>query len=154
MATSTAALLLACAVFVAYGLSTFRDALVREVSTLAGVIGENSKAALIFDDQEAAEKTLAALSNEKQIARAAIYRHDSLLFAQYPPGDTDDNFSLPDRPQDGHRFEDDHLEFSKAILLDEEKIGTIYLRANMQEIYSRLRHFAAIVSIVMLAACV
>ena len=62
MMTSTAALLLACVVFVAYGLSTFRDALVREVSTLAGVIGENSKAALIFDDQAAAEKTLAALS--------------------------------------------------------------------------------------------
>ena len=54
MGTSTAALLLACAAFVGYELSTFRDRIVQEISTLAGVIGENSKAALMFQDPEAA----------------------------------------------------------------------------------------------------
>ena len=57
LGTSTAALLLACVAFVGYELRTFRGRMVQEVSTLAGVIGENSKAALLFQDPEAAEGT-------------------------------------------------------------------------------------------------
>ena len=53
LGTSTATLLLACAAFVGYELSTFQDRMVQEISTLAGVIGENSKAALTFQDPEA-----------------------------------------------------------------------------------------------------
>ena len=67
LGTSTAALLLACAAFVGYELITFRDGMVQEASTLADVIGENSKAALTFQDPEAAQGTLAALGNEEQV---------------------------------------------------------------------------------------
>lgn len=80
LGTSTAALLLACAAFVGFELSTFQDRMVQEISTLAGVIGENSKAALIFQDPEAAEGTLAALGNEEQIVAAAVYGADGRLF--------------------------------------------------------------------------
>ena len=76
---------------------------------MAGVIGENSKAALIFQDPEAAEGTLAALGNEEQIVAAAVYGADGLLFAPYHRGDVPDHFPLPDRAGMGHRFEGDHL---------------------------------------------
>ena len=56
LGTSTTALLLACVAFVGYELATFRDSMVQEVSTLASVLGENSKAALIFQDPEASSR--------------------------------------------------------------------------------------------------
>ena len=152
LGTSTAALLLACVAFVGYELITFRDGMVQEASTLAGVIGENSKAALIFQDPEAAEGTLAALGNEEQIVAAAVYGADGLLFAPYRRGDVTDHFPLPDRAGPGHRFEGDHLELFQEIFLDEEKIGTIFLRTDMREMYSRLQQYALIVSFVFLTS--
>ena len=152
LGTSTAALLLACAAFVGYELITFRDGMVQEASTLAGVIGENSKAALTFQDPEAAQGTLAALGNEEQIVAAAVYGADGLLFAPYRRGDVTDHFPLPDRAGTGHRFEGDHLELFQEIFLDEEKIGTIFLRTDMREMYSRLKQYALIVSFVFLTS--
>ena len=152
LGTSTAALLLACVAFVGYELSTFRDRMVQGISTLAGVIGENSKAALIFQDSEAAEGTLAALGNEEQIVVAAVYGADGLLFAPYHRGDLTHHFPLPDRAGTGHRFEGDHLELFQEIFLDEEKIGTIFLRTDMREMYSRLKQYALIVSLVFLTS--
>ena len=132
LGTSTAALLLACVAFVGYELSTFRDRMIQEVSTVAGVIGENSKAALIFQYPEAAEGTLAALGNEEQIVAAAVYGADGLPFAAYYRGDVTDHLPLPDRPATGHRFEGNHLELFQEIFLDEEKIGAIFLRTDMR----------------------
>ncbi len=152
LGTSTAALLLACAAFVGYELSTFRDRMVQEISTLAGVIGENSKAALIFQDPESAEGTLAALGNEEQIVAAAVYGADGLLFAPYYRGDVTHDFPLPDRPGTGHQFEGDHLELFQEIFLDEEKSGSIFLRTDMREMYSRLKQYALIVSFVLLTS--
>jgi hypothetical protein len=58
MLTSSVALLLACGAFVTYDLITFRGELVRELSTLAEIIGTNSTAALAFNDKHSAEETL------------------------------------------------------------------------------------------------
>ena len=152
LGTSTAALLLACVAFVGYELRTFRGRMVQEVSTLAGVIGENSKAALLFQDPEAAEGTLAALGNEEQIVAAAVYGADGLLFAPYRRPDVTDHLPLPDGLGAGHRFEGDHLELFQDIFLDGEQIGTIFLRSDMREMYSRLKRYALIVTFVLLTS--
>ncbi len=152
LGTSTATLLLACAAFVGYELSTFQDRMVQEISTLARVIGENSKAALTFQDPESAEGTLAVLANEEHIEAAAVYEADGRLFALYYRGDVTHLFPLPERPGMGHQFEGDYLELFQEIFLDEEKIGSIFLRTDMQEMYARLRQYALIVSFVLLAS--
>ena len=144
LGTSTAALLLACVAFVGYELATFRDSMVQEVSTLASVLGENSKAALIFQDPEAkkAAETLAALGNEEQIVAAAVYGADGRLFAPYHRGDVTHHFPLPNRAGTSHRFEGDHLELFQEIFLDGEKIGAIFLRSDIRRMYSRLKRYA------------
>ena len=55
MAASTVALLLASTGFVSYELFTFRQKMVRDLSTLADIIANRSTAALSFDNQEDAE---------------------------------------------------------------------------------------------------
>ena len=61
MLVSGAALSMACAAFVTYGLVVFREALVANLSIQAQVVGTNSISALLFNDPGSAEKTLSAL---------------------------------------------------------------------------------------------
>src|SRR6266850_6921725 len=83
MLVSGAALLLACAAFVAYDLVTFRETLLRNLSTQAQIVGANSVSALLFSDPSAAEKTLSALEASPNIVSAGIYTPDGQPFAAY-----------------------------------------------------------------------
>src|SRR5262245_6429663 len=83
MLVSGVALLLACAAFMAYELSTFRTSTVRSLSTQAQIVGANTAAALLFNDSKSAENTLAALGTASHILSAAIYTPAGELFAMY-----------------------------------------------------------------------
>ena len=61
-AQRTLLLTAACVVFAAYDYATSRERLVREITTLADVVGSNSTAALAFEDHHAASETLAAVA--------------------------------------------------------------------------------------------
>jgi predicted transglutaminase-like cysteine proteinase len=54
MGVAAAALLLACVGFCAYDLYIFQDAIVRNVSTQAQIIGDNTVSALLFNDPHSA----------------------------------------------------------------------------------------------------
>ena len=152
MLTSTFALLLACMAFVMYDLIAFRHAMARELSILAEIIGANSTAALSFDHQRAAEEILAALSAEQHIVSACIYAQDGRVFAKYHRGEVNKGFSPPGLREDGHYFGDDHLVLFQRIMLKDEKIGTVYIQADIQELYSRLKRYVGIGAILMLAS--
>src|SRR5271155_1664187 len=79
----TAALLLACAAFVAYDLITFRASLVSNLSIQAQIVGSNSISALLFNDPGTAEKTLSALRAAPHIEYASIYTPEGQSFAAY-----------------------------------------------------------------------
>src|SRR5437763_4996053 len=90
--TSGAALLLACAAFMTYEVAIFRKAMVRNLSTLAEIIANNSTAGLEFNDVKAVQETLSALAADRGIVGASVYTKDGEVFAVY------------DRPQDGVAF--------------------------------------------------
>jgi len=54
MLTSIVSLLLACVGFVAYEIIAFRQGMVRNLTTLAQIVGDNSSGALDFNDPKAA----------------------------------------------------------------------------------------------------
>ena len=72
MVTSGVALLLACAAFVGYELMVFRTDIVDELSTTAAIVGDNSAAALAFDDPASAQQTLRSLNVRPHIVGAAL----------------------------------------------------------------------------------
>src|SRR5882724_3416722 len=82
--TSGAVLLLTCAAFFAYEFLTFRQAMVRQLSTLAEVIAANSTAALAFENPDDAKEILSSLKAERHIVSAALYDKDGKLFSKYP----------------------------------------------------------------------
>jgi two-component system, NtrC family, sensor kinase len=67
---TTEALLLSCSAFLVYEVITWRNALVRNVSTQAQIIGSNTVSALRFDYPESAEDTLSAFGASRNILYA------------------------------------------------------------------------------------
>ena len=83
MLTSSLALLLASAGFVAYDLLAFRSQMSEDLMTQAEVIGSKSTAALAFQDADTATEILSALRAKDGIVAAALYAPEGRLFAQY-----------------------------------------------------------------------
>ncbi|NGZ88479.1 hybrid sensor histidine kinase/response regulator [Duganella aceris] len=77
------ALLLVFIVFAAASVLGHTDAQRKQLSALAGVIGNNSKSALMLADRTQAEQTLATLALEDDILQAALYDGDGKLLARY-----------------------------------------------------------------------
>jgi signal transduction histidine kinase/ActR/RegA family two-component response regulator len=151
MVASTVAVLLVSCGFVAYELTTYRQVMTRDLSTLAEVIGNQSTAALAYDDRAAAEEILSALNAKKRIVAAGLYR-DGRLFAQYPARPAAAGL-LPTSPApDGARFVPDHLVLFHTIRLKGEPIGVLFLKSDLQEMHERLGRYAAIIFLFMLAA--
>jgi signal transduction histidine kinase len=153
-ATAGMALVLASTAFVAYEIFMFRQTMVRNLSTLAEIIGANSTAALIFNDPRAAEETLAALKAEGQIISAYIYGREGAVFARYIRKHGAHGFSRPPALDNGYRFASDHLALSRRILLDNDRVGTILIQSDLQALYSRLTLYGGIVISVILISSV
>ncbi len=135
--TSGFAILLMGSALITYELGTFRRTLTNNIQVLAQIIGSNSTAALAFDDRESANETLRALAAESQITAAAIYDRNGRLFASFPESITPTE--LPPAPgQDGHRFDRSQLVMVQPIFQEGARVGTIYLQADLSQMYRRL----------------
>jgi diguanylate cyclase (GGDEF)-like protein len=69
--------------FLAYDLNSAHLQMQSHLATLAEVVGENSTAALVFDDKPAAREMLEALRTESPIVTACLYAPAGDLFAEY-----------------------------------------------------------------------
>ncbi len=150
--TTAVALALACAAFFVYEFITYRDTLERDMTVLADVLGQNSTAALKFDDQTQGEKTLEALHAESHVMAACLFKDETNRMATYVRVGASQ--VLPDAPgRDGSKFEPDRLELIRPILLNDRRVGTIFLRADLEGIRERLRLYFSIGAVVFLGSC-
>jgi len=137
--------------FVIYEAIDFRAQLVRNLSTLAAVIADNSVAPLAFDNKAIAEEILAALRAQSDIEAAAVYDDDGNIFATYPP-------ALPASllpsavAGKGHQFRDGALVLFVPVLQEQKPIGTLYLRSSFRGLYEQLWRYGIIVLIVLAGA--
>jgi signal transduction histidine kinase/DNA-binding response OmpR family regulator/HPt (histidine-containing phosphotransfer) domain-containing protein len=67
----------------------------KQLTSLAGVIGNNSMIALSRGDRKQAEQTLATLVDEDDILQAALYDRDGKLLARYASADLPDDQQAP-----------------------------------------------------------
>ena len=157
MLVSAAALLLACAGFCAYDLYSFRDALVRNVSIQAQIIGDNTASALLFDDPHSAEKTLSALAANRHLVCAQIYTHDGQPFATYwreRAGQTLPPPVIPSGQTQTYWFRNGQLGVARSIIFQGKPTGIVYIRSDLGATNDRLKSYAVIVAIVFLASLV
>src|SRR3954463_1009241 len=83
MATTAAALMLVCGVFVVYDISTSRQRLVDDLGMLGDVVAKNSAAALAFTDAKAATDTLEGLRRNEHIVSALMISGGSGPLARF-----------------------------------------------------------------------
>ena len=155
MLVSGAALLLACIAFISYDMVTFRETMVRNLSTQAQIIGSNTVAALAFNDPQSAETTLSALRAAHNVLSAEIYTPDGRLFAAYS---RDPSAAVPVLPSilsgqiEAHRIKDKEIGLARSIVLEGKPAGTVYIRSDLVELNERVKRYVSIAAIV-LAAC-
>ena len=157
MLVSAAALLLACGGFCAYDLYSFRDALVRNVSIQAEIIGDNTASALLFDDPHSAQKTLSALDANPHLMYAQIYAHDGQPFAAYWRDGGSQTLPLPVIPSGQtqiHWFRDGHLGLARSIIFEGKATGIVYISSDLTAMNDRLKSYAVIIVVVFLASLV
>lgn len=151
MLTCGVVLLLACGLLGAYQVYQFRDAMARDTTVLADVLAKNTQAALAFQDETAAQQTLQALQAEPYVTAACLYNEKGGQFAMYTRAGHQVVF--PDHPdEDGHRFESGSLIVLRPVILNDRRIGTLYLQASLEGMYDRLRFFAALAVAVLLGS--
>jgi PAS domain S-box-containing protein len=155
MLVSAVALLLASGGFCAYDLYSFRTALVRNVSTQAQIIGDNTVSALLFNDPHSAEKTLSALRANPNLMYAQIYMRDGQPFAGYwrdRAGNTEALPIIPEGQIQSHWFADGQLGLARSIILQGKPTGTLYIRSDLGAMNDRLKSYALIVVVVLLVS--
>jgi len=151
MLIASVALLLACAMFVAFETITFRKEMVRNLFTLARIIGNNTAAALDFNDVQSANETLLALQAQPEIIGACVYARNGNIFAKYDHSNDGIPFTPPPKPQAyGYTFGRDKLALFEPISSKGDVIGVMYLELNMRGLRSKLAQSAFITATVFL----
>ncbi len=155
MLVSGAALLLACAAFIGYDTVTFRENMVRNLSTQSQIIGSNSASALLFNDPQSAENTLSALKAAPDILSAVIYTPDGRPLASYT---RDQNDQIPAPPSiasdqiEIHLLRSSEIVLVRSIVFQGKPTGTVYIRSDLAELNRRLKRYAGIAALVLFAS--
>ncbi|CAK0740055.1 Histidine kinase [Gammaproteobacteria bacterium] len=131
MAPTTICLLLAGITLVNYDLILIKQTMVQELSILATVIANRSTAALVFHDQDLAEKNLSALAAKQSMVLACIYTMDETVFASYVRPAYPRKKCPQPLPEYANYFQDSSLNLIQPIVLDGKQIGIIFLRSNL-----------------------
>ncbi len=148
LVTTGLTLIAACTVFAAYNYVSSRTGLVRDVTTLAEIVGSNSTAALEFADPIAARETLRTMATNGHIIDARLFLPDRVVLASYIRTGSETAARMQPRPgaDEGAVFEDGHLRVTRFILFNGDVVGSIEVESDTAEIWTRLGRFAAVVA--------
>jgi signal transduction histidine kinase len=155
MLVSGAALLMACAAFIAYDLVSFRESILYDLSIQTQIIGSNSNSALLFDDPHSAATTLSALKAAPNIVSAGIYTADGRPFAAYWRDGQGQVPALPPIPEgqtEAHWSTGKDVVLARSIGLRGKPTGMVYIQSDLRRLNARLQRYMVIAAIVLAAS--
>ena len=137
------ALALSCVAFFVNDVWLIRNSKSEQLSALATILGSNTTAAIEFNDAKAAAELLASLRKQPAVEFACLYDQHGKAFATYPV-ELPQGLVLPPAPSaSGTTFTDTgRLDVSQDISHDGEKVGSIYVRARMDELQEQIWGYA------------
>jgi two-component system, sensor histidine kinase len=167
--TNGIVLALVSAAFVVNEATTFRTDAHRELAGLAEILGNNTSAAVAFNDETAARDTLSGLRSEPEMNAAFVIRRDGSVLASYVGKGVDvarlpyvasaaGEISIDTRKLASLLDGNDSLAFGRdmyitsPIVLDGQQIGTVIIDADDRGFTERLTRFFLLVAAVMAGA--
>jgi len=148
MLVSGIAVLITCLAFFSYEFYSFRERTLQKISTYGEIIAENSTAALAFENKSDAEEILNALKAEKDIELAVLYDSKGNYFCSYSL--TGNLMEHPLKPgNQGYYFTKSSAEGFQPIIENTRQVGTLFLKFDLNSIYSRFRLYSIIVIIIL-----
>ncbi|HWH69064.1 MAG TPA: CHASE sensor domain-containing protein, partial [Candidatus Sulfotelmatobacter sp.] len=143
--TSFSGLLLVAVAIGLYEVGRVRHSMVHELSLQAELVAAASAAALAAEDGVAAQQALESLSVQPEITHARLFTAAGKLLAGYTrPKELSALQLPPPRQTQGHWFADGYLEVSRPSRMGAALVGTVSLRADLQEQRARLHAYASI----------
>ena len=167
--TCSIVLAVASMAFVVNEAISFRTAAKEELSALADILGNNTAAAVAFNDQRAAAETLAGLRARPHIIDAYIITTDGTILARYVAAGVKNTELEPKQAGDSARIDPTELarvtrdattfwdfgmdiDMVKPIMLDDQQIGTVIIQSDCVELLHRLIWFFAVVVLISIGA--
>ena len=135
-----AVLVVAITAFFYFQVASFRSNFEHDSVTLAAVIANNCTAAISFKDEAAANEVVGSLKAEPSVISASLVLPDGSLFAHY--GLKEHKDMLARYPYPGaSRISSGHMLFTERVVLNHERIGTLYLDMDYERTYQELLGF-------------
>ena len=134
MFTCFVVLLMTVASIFAWGWIEKRQDLVSNLNSHAAIIADSAKTEIISADKQGATKILSALRTDPIVIYSCIYDKDNRILAEYQRGDITEKLRPPQPQQNKHNFQKYRLCLFRQIELDGERIGCVYLLADLTQI--------------------
>jgi len=131
--TTGLALALTSAALFATAFVQFKRVTDENLRLLAGVIGNNSVASLLFDDQQAATDTLRSLTVATSVEAAIVYDRSGRIFARYVRDGVGD-FTPPDRLVFDPAWSRERIDLASKIDSGGETVGTVFIRSDTRAV--------------------
>ncbi len=151
--TTAIALLLSISLILVFDFLEAKAAALRSATIVADIAAEGSAAALVFEDAQAAEKTLSDLAADPQILHASIWHADHRVLASFAGGRGRD-IDHDAVPGLGHRFESDILTLTRPIVHDNEMLGVIHIHYDLRPLQASVADEALLLLGVMIIAVI
>ena len=123
-----------------------------QVTVHAGLVASNSAAALVFNDHSAGTEALEHLKASPRIVRAALYGHNGIVFVAYSR-DGQSSQTIPITVgSDGYLFHDNDLELIAPVILNGDRVGSIYIQSDLNELVDQRRFVIVILVAAMIVS--
>lgn len=138
LAVTAAALLLAGIVLIVAEFIILRASLVEDLDVQMKIISDNAGAALIFNDRTAANEILDTLDASPSVDLAVLYTVTNKVFVEYQrAGAAQDEIPVL-AFQSLRRVTLSGVELVRPISVEGNHVGTLFMRANMRQLYIHL----------------
>ena len=145
---SSISLLIACLMFILNERMSYPKVMVQNLTNLAQIIGDNSTAALNFNDTKTAQSLLDILKANSHILSACLYSAKGDVFVQYHSSKADPD-PFPAARGDGSDLSGGKVRIFHDIMSGGEKLGTVYLESDLEEMKARLESYTALTALVL-----
>lgn len=153
--SSLSGLFLAALLLLVFTISEYKQKTQEDLSALAKLIANRSTAALMFDDRKLAKENLTTLKKIPVFQSACIYNKQGQIFTSYKRAKLPETSCPPEYTGQSTRFNQTRLQLYQPIILDSEKLGTLYIFADLKiTLWTKLQSIAFLIAVLFVATVV